>query len=341
MTASELVTERLETLLLARLTTLKQPPTVAALAGDSHRYAPASIGAAVWADRVAVCLQGLEDHAIVDASYDVHRADELKRRTGAHAVKRWQPWSERILPGLALGVRADDVKAHQRLSDRETWAAAIVARAHGLWAKGPPPTLPRVCDALAWRSLGLAGTPKPCPAEVRAHFLRSYIEIDAAPPDRMIRQLAAKLVGAPRADLKALYLALIRAWLIGHEPGARLAEGGEADPAGHEPESLEVVAREPSLIDAVRSAARDARDGVFGDRKVFISSVWHALRAMPPWSQLDLDEFKARLVSAHRQRELELARADLVAAMDPTLVAASETRTDGATFHFIVREPVQ
>jgi hypothetical protein len=46
-------------------------------------------------------------------------------------------------------------------------------------------------------------------------------------------------------------------------------------------------------------------------------------------------------VSAHRQRELELARADLVAAMDPTLVAASETRTDGATFHFIVREPVQ
>src|ERR1041384_7979520 len=52
MTASELVTERLETLLLARLTTLKQPPTVAALAGDSYRYAPVSIGAAVWADRV-------------------------------------------------------------------------------------------------------------------------------------------------------------------------------------------------------------------------------------------------------------------------------------------------
>jgi hypothetical protein len=291
---------------------------------------------------VAVCLQGLEDRAVVDASHSVCRADELKRRTGAHAVKRWQPWSERILPGLALGVRADDAKAHQRLSDREAWAAAIVARAHGLWAKGPPPTLPRVCDALAWRSLGLAGSPKPCPAEVRAHFLRSYIELDAAPPERMIRQLAAKLVGASRADLKALYPAMIRAWLTGHEPGARLTEGREADPAEHEHEHEPlVVAREPSLIDAVRSAARDARDGVFGDRKVFISSVWHALRAMPPWSQLDLDEFKARLVSAHRQRELELARADLVAAMDPTLVAASETQTDGATFHFIIREPVQ
>lgn len=340
MTASELVTERLETLLLARLTVLKQPPTVAALASDSYRYAPISIGAVVWADRVAVCLQGLEDRAVIDARYSVVRADELKRRTGAHAVTRWQPWPERILPGLALGVRADDARAHQRLSDRDAWAAAIVARAHGLWAKGPPPTLPRVCDALAWRSLGLAGSPKPCPAEVRAHFLRSYIEIDAAQPERMVRQLAAKLVGASRADLKALYPALVRAWLTGHEPGARLAEQREADPAGHEPGSL-VEAREPSLIDAVRSAARDARDGVFGDRKVFISSVWRALRAMPPWSRLDLDEFKAQLVSAHHQRELELARADFVSAMDPALVAASEIASDGTTFHFIVREPVQ
>jgi len=337
---TDLVTERLETLLLARLSVLKQPPTVEALASGLHRYAPATIDATGWADRLAMCLQGLEDCAVVDAEHRVCRVDELKRRTGAHAIKRWQPWSDRILPGLALGVRADDARAHQRLSDRDAWAAAIVARAHGLWAKGPPPTLPRLCDALAWRSLGLPGTPKPCPAEVRAHFLRSYIEIDAMQPERMIRQLAAQRVGAPRADLKALYLALIRAWLTGHEPEARLAEEGEADPAGHEPEPL-VSARAPSLIDAVRSAARDARDGVFGDRKVFISSVWHALRAMPPWSQLDLDEFKARLVSAHHQRELELARADFVSAMDPALVAASETATDGTTFHFIVREPVQ
>ncbi len=339
MTPSDLVTERLETLLLARLSMLKQPPTAEALARDSHRYAPATFDATAWNDRVAACLANLESHGVVDAKLHVRRADELKRRTGAHAVKHWQQWPDRILPGLALGVRADDAKAHQRLSDRDTWAAAIVARAHGLWTKGPPPTLPKVCDALAWRELGLTGTPKPCPAEIRAHFLRSYIEIDAGPPERMLRQLAAKRIGAPRADLKALRLALIQAWLTGHEPGAQPA-AGPANDARHEPEVL-VATQAPSLIDAVRSAARDARDGVFGDRKVFISSVWHALRAMPPWSQLDLDDFKARLVSAHRQRELVLARADLVAAMDPTLVAASETRTDGATFHFIVREPVQ
>lgn len=340
MTASDLVTERLETLLLARLSMMKRPPRTAVLAKDTHRYAPASLDAMVWSDRVAACLRDLQDRAVVDAEHHVRRADELRQRTGAHTVKRWRQWPDRILPGLALGIRADDAKAHDRLSERDDWVAAIVARAHGLWGKGPPPTLPRVCDALAWRALGLTSAPKKCPAEVRAHFLRSYIKIDASQPEPMLRQLAAKLSGAPRADLKALHLALIQAWLTGRELDAQPATAAPQDDARTRPEQR-LEARAPSLIDAVRSAARDARDGVFGDRKVFISSVWHALRATPPWSQLALDEFKARLVFAHRQRELELARADLVAAMDPVLVAASETRTDGATFHFIVREPVQ
>jgi hypothetical protein len=67
--------------------------------------------------------------------------------------------------------------------------------------------------------------------------------------------------------------------------------------------------------------------------------VWHELRKRPRWSAITLDELKARLVAAHRAGELVLARADLVAAMDPALVAASEITTDGASFHFIVKEP--
>ena len=81
------------------------------------------------------------------------------------------------------------------------------------------------------------------------------------------------------------------------------------------------------------------REGWFGDRKVFVSAVWHELRGEPRWSALTLDDFKARLVAAHRAGELVLARADLVAAMDPELVAASEITADGASFHFIVKEP--
>ena len=143
-----------------------------------------------------------------------------------------------------------------------------------------------------------------------------------------MRQIAARAVEAQRLELGALRDALVRRWLTGRGP----------EPCGLAPAApLEAAA--PSLVDAVRSAAHGARDGVFGDRKVFISSVWQALRAQPSWMALALDDFKAQLVAAHRSRQLVLARADLVAAMDPALVAASETQTEGATFHFIVREP--
>ena len=99
------------------------------------------------------------------------------------------------------------------------------------------------------------------------------------------------------------------------------------------------------LVSAIRGTtstltAGATPDGWFGDRKVFVSPVWRELRRNPRWSAVTLDDFKARLVAAHRAGELALARADLVAAMDPDLVAASEITADGASFHFIVKEPV-
>jgi hypothetical protein len=262
------------------------------------------------------------------------QVDELEGRTGATAGMRWQQWSERVLPALSLGIRADHARSHARLKDRDAWAAAIVARTLGLWTDGPPPTLPKVCDALTWRALGLGSTPKQCPAEVRSHFLRTYIDSDAGTPEKLVRQLAARATSALRPDLRAFHVALIAGWLAGRELAPR-------EPSLHEPPPRDLPPCEPSLVDAVRHAAREAREGLFGDRKVFISSIWHALRAEPPWSALGLEDFKAQLVTAHRSQKLELARADLVAAMDPALVASSETRTDGATFHFIVKEPLQ
>lgn len=319
----DLVTERLETVLLARLSASATPPTDAAIASGLHRYAPAGIDLGQWREIVAACLHGLAGRGVLDPQRRVVRADELKRRTGAATAMRWQQWSDRIFPALALGIRANDARSHKMLSGRDLWAAAIVARAHGISTEGRPPTVARLCDAIAWRQLGLTTAPKQCPAEVRSHFLRTYIDAEPGPPEKLIRLLASQAIDASRPDLRAFHIALIRAWLTGREPAAR------------------PIASEHSLIDAVRSAARNASDGLFGDRKVFISSVWNALRTTPPWSRLELDEFKAQLVSAHRSQKLELARADLVAAMDPVLVAASETQTDGATFHFIVREPLQ
>lgn len=72
----------------------------------------------------------------------------------------------------------------------------------------------------------------------------------------------------------------------------------------------------------------DAHGTRFGDRKVFLSTIPGIDIADPEWRQLLLDLSLAGLI--------QLSRADLVAAMDPALVAASEWRLDGiTTWHFL------
>ncbi len=90
----------------------------------------------------------------------------------------------------------------------------------------------------------------------------------------------------------------------------------------------------------VLEIARQVGPG-FGDRKVFIGDLWKAAQKIPAMRALGEQEFKRRLVAAHRASKLVLARADFVGAMDHDKVAASETVTDGATFHFVVIEPVR
>lgn len=82
--------------------------------------------------------------------------------------------------------------------------------------------------------------------------------------------------------------------------------------------------------------------GRFGDRKVFIAALWRQLRTAPGFERMTLPEFKARLVRAHDQRLLELARADLVAAMDPKEVAESQWDAPdrGRSYHFVVDKSV-
>jgi hypothetical protein len=83
---------------------------------------------------------------------------------------------------------------------------------------------------------------------------------------------------------------------------------------------------------------------------VFIASLWAAMRDIEAETGgtltdgATLEHFKAWLVRSrlftsdgaeNSARLIVLCRADLVAAMDPVQVAASETITDGAVFHFV------
>ena len=111
------------------------------------------------------------------------------------------------------------------------------------------------------------------------------------------------------------------------------------------PNDLEIADLVHRALVTVQGAGR------FGDRKVFIASLWAMMlhvEAQTPGSLTDgmsLAQFKAWLLRGLRLTRdgtergaplVVLARADFVAAMDPTMVAASETVTDGATFHFVL-----
>ncbi len=306
---TDLVEQRLDALVTARLAS-SADDTAVEVARALRRFAPGTVDDGAWTQRI--------EHAFARVPQPLD-ADAIARVLGKAAPTTWAKLADRHLPLLALDAPVDDAKVIARIKDRDTWTGAIAGRLLGLWSHGPPPSLSTVCDAFAWRQLELRGKPKRCPPEVRAVFLQRELGTNAAPPDRLLRLYVARELGVARAELRALRDALVRHWLVGAAIGPRAAP--------------------PPVFPAeVRSIANTATEGAFGDRKVFISAVWDELRQRPTWSTLSLDEFKRRLVSAHQAGDLVLARADLVAAMDPALVAASETLADGASFHFIVRE---
>jgi hypothetical protein len=332
------VARRLEALVVARAAGLARPVSLGELGKPLARFAPAELTPAAWQARLAEVVAALRAADVLDAGHRLREAGELAGRIGRTTARTWPQLADRVLPALALGIAAEDAKAQARLAGRDAWAAAIVGRSLGVWRAGAPPSLAAMCDALAWRELALAGTPKRCPPEIRALFVQRALCSDAGPPERLVRVLAAREVGAPRPELRALREALVRGWLAGRMLGAPA-------PVTSEPPSAAAASGlapggDAAFVDDVRAAAAAAGDGRFGDRKVFVSAVWGELQRKPRWAGLTLDELKARLVAAHRAGQLALARADLVAAMDPALVAASEIVTDGARFHFVVKEAV-
>lgn len=304
----EIISERLDELVAARRASLKKPPTNAALAKDLTRFAPTHV-------------QGLSWESQVEAA-----CERLRQREGrSDKPAPWRAFVEKTVPALALGIASDDRRALARLKGSDDWAAAIVSRARGLWTDGPAPRLAAVCDALVWRALSLPGKPKGTPAEIRSHFLRELLSAASGPPAKQLTMLAAHDLGIVRADPKSLRDALVRRWLCGQQ---------------WQPAPAPAPARPASIGDfasAVRESAEHATDGIFGGRKVFISSLWRGMRAHPTFGALTLDEFKEQLVAAHKAGLLALARADLTGAMDPSAVSESETSHLESRYHFVER----
>ncbi|WP_437644649.1 hypothetical protein [Sorangium sp. So ce362] len=171
---------------------------------------------------------------------------------------------------------------------------------------GQAPSLSRVLGAVAWSAIGVT-TADPFTLETGMRVLLSR-QADA-PPQATLKQ--------------ALDLLVRKASALGTGARGQLA-----------PQAAPLPADESAFAARVLEAARASKSGRFGDNKVFISHVLQRL-AEDGVPIGDADTFKARLVSAHRRGLLALNRADLVEAMDPADVDASETRYLSTTFHFV------
>ena len=85
----------------------------------------------------------------------------------------------------------------------------------------------------------------------------------------------------------------------------------------------------------VRRHADARAQGWSGDRKAYISHVWHLVRERRPEWGLSEIEFKCMLVEAHRAGSLVLANADLKDSSNIAQVQESAVVYKNAVFHFI------
>ncbi len=138
-----------------------------------------------------------------------------------------------------------------------------------------------------------------------------------APDERAssIKQLPLFETGLTAAKADAARCKVVRDWL-----GGAASPQQQPEPPPSEPFDLPVFAATVRAL-----AASSPPEDRFHDNKVFIAALWRASQREPNFPRVSLAEFKQRLVEANSQDLLHLSRADLVQAMDPQLVAESET----------------
>ncbi|WP_428263998.1 hypothetical protein [Haliangium sp.] len=298
---------------------------------------------------------------------------------GVTSIPAWKALRTWLAPALALGLDPAQAKVRARLRDADGLRGAALRRGHDLPGPDAPTLRQAVdalawrqLGVDTDRPLTLNAVRRHLLSGLLAG--KSRLELD-----KLVALLAADSAGAGRTEPDALRDALVRDWLApapssdawtadprGTSTPAPTAPAAStpapAAPAPptptHAPAPTTPVqtpttpALAPSvapaeldlgafarLVQAAADTAHGPEDGRFGARKVFISALWRRLRAHPACAHLDFGGFKGRLVEANRANLLALHRADLVQAMDPAEVRASETHFGNATFHFVERSP--
>ncbi len=266
----------------------------------------------------------------------------------------WGTMRDKYLMAVALGFEKASASRLKLLGKADGLRTAIVIKHWKLGLKGAPSPA-RVRSALAVKALERAfgnqirdglGQKSALPAK-SSRLLAGQLASEArdfGTDSRLIAALAAEAVGARKADLKSLQLAVLRAFfggdatldeapkrrdrksarrrsgrksgasapsvtMPGSEVGARTTpeEFGEAVAA-----DVGVARPDPDgFAVEVNKAAHAVAEGWAGNRRAFISKVWSALQDKCAAWRLTEIEFKCMLTEAHRTGLVVLANADL------------------------------
>ena len=241
------------------------------------------------------------------------------------AKTNWSTVIAKYLFPKAAGLSAD---AAAELDSGDKLAAFILKQKYGL-AAGAGSTVNQVLEAVACWLPGFAH--ETTLNGLLCGVLSRLMGSERLTKEMLVKQLPLFETGLTAVSTDAARSKVVRNWL-GHTPSRRQPSPPPESPPT-EPFDLTVFAATLRAL-AAKSPAGDR----FHDNKVFIAALWRATQEEPSFPRLSLIEFKQRVLEANSQSLLHLSRADLVQAMDPQLVADSETVYLNAAFHFVLVE---
>jgi hypothetical protein len=253
----------------------------------------------------------------------------------------WSQLRDTYLVSKAFGLAPQSSEARKAVKQADRLRGLIVKHQLDL-ATAEFPTLRQAIDAVAWRRLGIE-TSVPFNEKNVVRFLLGE---DLKRPSRLAtsqlrNQFPTQLLKTSSTDPSEIRWEMLRKLVGSQDARPHTTSMMEEAASSTAPPPAESASTEPAPFDLdefsrqVLHAANSVVDGRFGENKVFINRIWHAVQDTELARQLDFDQFKRLLADANNQGLLSLSRADLVGAMDPQDVAQSETKYLNATFHFV------
>lgn len=221
-----------------------------------------------------------------------------------------------------------------KLDNGDKLSALVLKRKYDLPASAGA-SVKKALEAIVCRELGFPG--ESSLEGLLCAALSRTLGAERLSKQRLIKQVPLFETGLASATAAAVRAKIVSDWL---RVEARVGPG--AEPAPEAPEFKAAPAPPFDLRNfaaTVRELALTApAEDRFHDNKAFISALGRRYEREADAPKLSLAEFKQRLVEANRAGLLSLGRADLVQAMDPRLVAESETEYLNARFHFVLIE---